>query len=381
MDYFDSYPIPDALKKPIIRLLALLNRKPLRLLLALSGGPDSTALLYALMALQKQEDFALGVAHVDHRWREESAEQADALLKKLKLWGIPFFLETLDPLSMQGNLEQSCRVLRLQFFAEVCRDKGYDAVLMAHHRDDQAETVLKRVLEGASFQALSAMEEITELEGMIIIRPWLGVPKDFILHFLSENKIGFFSDATNLDARFLRGRMRSRLFPFVEKEFGKSIREPLVRLSQECQELNAFFREKWREVFSDEKPWCSYLDCKTFTHPFELRWAVREWFRRLKIDVSCSIVETIVSLLMSNLSDRRVRIQRVEIAIDRKQLFLIPEVRNQPAVSLCTASQWGSWQVNVELYNGSQKEERGWRAAFSGRACAFLPEGDFELGL
>ena len=132
-------------------------RQNMPLLLAFSGGPDSLALLHLLMEFHKIRPLKLAIAHVDHGWREESAEEAAQIALMAANLGLPLHLRKLDPKHLSGNLEAACREERFRFFASLCRDHGYQAVLLAHHADDLAETVLKRALEGASLPRLAAV--------------------------------------------------------------------------------------------------------------------------------------------------------------------------------------------------------------------------------
>ncbi|MCH9703393.1 MAG: tRNA lysidine(34) synthetase TilS, partial [Chlamydiae bacterium] len=119
------------------------------LLLALSGGPDSMALLH----LMRELNHPFEVAHIDHGWREKSAEEAEKLQT---LVNEPFHLKRLEKFSQ--NAEDQARRARLNFFRELCEKRGLEGVLLGHHADDQAETVLKRLFEGARLTKLSGLE-------------------------------------------------------------------------------------------------------------------------------------------------------------------------------------------------------------------------------
>ena len=132
-------------------------------LIGLSGGPDSMALLHLLRECAQKKDLRIGVAHVNHCWRAESSYEAAQLEELVKNLGYSFHLKVLNPSELTGNLEDACRRERLAFFNELTHAYGYQAVILGHHRDDQAETVLKRFLEGASLVNLKGMEEIKRL--------------------------------------------------------------------------------------------------------------------------------------------------------------------------------------------------------------------------
>jgi tRNA(Ile)-lysidine synthase len=198
-------------------------------LLAYSGGGDSTALFELLLKYREIYPLDLHVAHVDHGWREESQEEALRLKARCP---VPFHLERLEIDIKAGNLEDRCRQLRLAFFNQVYQEIGAEALVMAHHANDQAETVLKRIFEGGPLHGLLPDRLI---EGMRVLRPLLGVQKKELLAYLDREGVPYFTDSTNEDERFLRGKMRKTIIPLLEEHFGKGIVAPLCRLAERSQ--------------------------------------------------------------------------------------------------------------------------------------------------
>ncbi len=214
------------------------------LLLGLSGGPDSLALFHLLLKYRKQHPFELGIAHVDHGWRQESSEEARLLQNIVEKEGLPFHLKTLLPEDLQGNLEAASRDARILFFADLCQKYHYQAVLLAHHADDQAETVLKRVLEGASLPYLCGLRETATVHNVLFWRPLLKINKNEILQWLERHQLKGFDDRTNRDPRFLRGKFRTRILPALSKEFGKQVEKNLERLGAEALEWHHYLNSK-----------------------------------------------------------------------------------------------------------------------------------------
>lgn len=205
------------------------------LVLALSGGPDSKALFYALQEVQGLD---LYVAHVDHGWRRESALEAMQLKEEMESLGVSFHLKTLT--RPQKNIEEESRKQRYGFFRELKSQYSCQAILLAHQKEDLAETVLKRVFEGAHLPFLGGMQPVQE----DLWRPLLSTSKEEILLFLTKRKISFFTDPTNLDPTYLRSRMRSELFPYLEQVFGKKIVDNLALLSERAFELKTFLEKE-----------------------------------------------------------------------------------------------------------------------------------------
>lgn len=206
------------------------------LALGLSGGPDSMALFELLLHHRDARPFELHVIHVDHGWRKESAEEAEALAELSAKHHCPFHLRLLEKTS-EKDLENRARQERLAFFCEVVQSTGAEALCLAHHGDDLAETVLKRLFEGAPLERLGAFGFESQIGDLRIWRPLIGLSKADI------TAIGF-DDATNRDQRFLRARMRLNLIPEIERHFGKGVQSALQRLSKRARNLDAYLAKR-----------------------------------------------------------------------------------------------------------------------------------------
>ncbi len=215
-------------------------------LLALSGGPDSMALFQCLVLFLKNNPFRykFHIAHVDHGWRPESSEEASILQNLSNIHSIPFHLKRLNPDHLEGNLEAAFRSERYNFFKEICSNHHLSGVMTAHHQGDQAETILKRVLEGSYWTNLSGLQPVTHMEGLEIFRPFLQITKKEILDFLIEHNINYFNDSTNNDVQFLRARMRHQILPWLNESFGKDVNSALLHLGSEMRELSSHLDEQ-----------------------------------------------------------------------------------------------------------------------------------------
>lgn len=361
-----------SIAKPLQELAAFY---PGPFLLALSGGPDSMALFHLLLALK----IPFGVAHVDHNWRKESSEEAEQLRLMSEKADIPFYLKVLDPEKLRGNLEQACRLERLNFFSTVCKEFLFHAVILGHHQDDLAETVLKRILEGACMSQWVCMEKISKRDELILCRPWLDIPKSDILNFLEKHSIPYFTDRTNSDLRFLRAKMRSKMIPEIEQHLGKSIRAPLARLSKESAELHDFMRNRWASKLKSGY----FLNGETVKTSFEMRFIVKHWLKNHLLDASYDVLEDLVGFVLSGKSDRCFIVKDYVIEVDRKKLFLRPALKEEnvaPLVLMEGRYQWGLWDVEVASVARKGKEKIGWKNAFKGDLKVFLPKGIHILG-
>jgi len=208
-----------------------LLKKNDRILVGVSGGPDSTALLYALRSLGRGLHLKLFVAHLDHGLRKDSALDAcfvSDLALKLKL---PLILGSVR-VKKCGSLEESARKARFDFLLRAAKKFKTDKIALGHNLDDQAETVLMRILRGTGLQGLGAILPKRVIEGREIIRPLIEVKRSEIEAYLKRNKIVFRRDATNKQDLFFRNRIRNRLIPLLEKDYNANIKSVLANLAQ-----------------------------------------------------------------------------------------------------------------------------------------------------
>ncbi len=196
-------------------------------ILGFSGGPDSSALLHSFWKLQRKYALDLHVVHVDHGWREESAREAEELRKYAETLGLPFIVKRLKS-SKGKNLEEEARNARFAIFQKTYESLGAQAIALGHQAGDQAETVIKRLLEGSHITKLGAMRNVSLHEKMTVWRPFIHLPKKVLVAYCKRQKIPFLIDKTNRDPRFLRSRMREDLIPMLEKYFGKAIESNLA---------------------------------------------------------------------------------------------------------------------------------------------------------
>lgn len=190
-----------------------------RILLAISGGPDSTALLLLAARWRDERKNAprLIAATVDHRLREESKAEAEAAAKLARKLKVPHFVLAWNGKKPKTGLQQAARAARYTFLLNLAREKKADAIVTAHTRDDQAETVLHRIGRGSGLRGLAGIRPRSTREGIVLLRPLLGVSKARLVATLRRAKIPFAEDPTNSDPRFLRPRLR-RLAPELAKE-------------------------------------------------------------------------------------------------------------------------------------------------------------------
>jgi len=211
----------------IIRNHGLLSRGG-RCLVAVSGGPDSMALMRVLAALRPRLGFTLAAAHVDHGLRPGEDEAELALVQKeAAALGLACECGRLDAgghARAQGlSVEHAARDLRHAFLAEAAERQQADKIALAHTADDQAEEVLLRLIRGTGRKGLAGMA----LRSGRLIRPFLTTEKREILRYLAIKGIPYLMDSSNLKPVYLRNRIRLELLPYLRENFNPAIDQGL----------------------------------------------------------------------------------------------------------------------------------------------------------
>ncbi len=204
-----------------------------RVLVAVSGGPDSIALLDALVELKEFLRLDFAIAHFNHRQRIESEEEEEFVRSLGKRYGIPVFVGHLSGELPAGvGKEAAMRSARYRFLLDTAKERGYSTVALAHHLDDQAETVLLNLLRGAGTQGLRGMLPKRTIEGIELVRPLLDVSRGEIEDYIRKRGLEFRIDKSNFSSEFLRNKVRLELLPYLEREFNPRIKERLAILAK-----------------------------------------------------------------------------------------------------------------------------------------------------
>ncbi len=264
-----------------------------RVLIAVSGGADSVALLWAAQELRSAGEVDFEVAHFQHHLRGEDslADQKFVveLCEKLK---IPCHVGEAD-WSQEKPSEATARQQRYAFFVQTCLDRGLTTVMTGHHAADQVETVLHHLIRGTSLTGLAGMAEERPLEhGIILSRPFLNMTRSAIESYLAEIEQEYCVDQTNAQSDFTRNRIRNELLPLLKQSFNEQVEAALLRLSQRAREVDDYLRGIAATVLRDAtlelSPLLCRLNAKTLLkHPelirreaFVLLWESQGWPRQ-----------------------------------------------------------------------------------------------------
>ncbi len=291
----------DPLVQKVRAFLAPLCETARPFLLGYSGGNDSKALLYILLQCRRVLGFELCLAHVDHGWRGESADERKVIAVEAEKLQLKLFSCRLDAKGVpKQNAESKARKERLQFFQEVYRKIDAQGLFLAHQADDQAETVLKRLLEGAHPMHWSGMGFEGRMGQMRTLRPLLEITKKQLGLWLEDHGQTPFVDSSNLDSRFLRGRMRSEIIPSLSAQFGKEVSYNLCKAAAASAEIHAYLMKRCEPYWG--KLVCTgssvQWDLTDVKEILELRWLIKIWLKERKLHVSYEVLQAICSGLL-----------------------------------------------------------------------------------
>ncbi len=205
-----------------------------KIIIGVSGGPDSVALLYAMNRLKYELGIQLHIAHYNHCMRKSSdADQrfVEALSNRLNISCTIGIWKGYNDNLRYGSLEESARKARFDFFIQVALKQNAAAVALAHNADDQAETILMRILRGTGALGIRGMLQDRKINNVRFIRPMLQVSRCDIERYLKDNNISFRIDPTNKQLKFFRNKIRHKLLPLIEAEYNSGVKGVLSNLA------------------------------------------------------------------------------------------------------------------------------------------------------
>jgi tRNA(Ile)-lysidine synthase len=209
------------------------------IVIGLSGGGDSVALTSALLGLRKRMGLKLAAAHLNHRLRGDESDRDEEFVRAMcARLGLELQVERAEGLGTisAANLEERARDARREFLRRAADRVGADFIALGHHRDDQAETVLMRLMRGAGAAGMAAMAERGPER---LIRPMLLISRAEIREYLSDCAIPFVEDSSNSSRDFLRNRIRGELLPMLERDYAPGLGARLVEVADEMRSLDA----------------------------------------------------------------------------------------------------------------------------------------------
>ncbi len=278
-----------------------------RVLVGVSGGPDSVALLHILVQLAPEWELAIGIAHLNHCLRgAESDRDADFVVRLAATLSLPCYNEAIpvqkDPAFRKLSLEAAARKVRYDFFDRISRLHGYHRIATGHQRDDNAELMLMFLFRGSGPLGFSGIPPVREGR---FVRPLISVGRNELVAFLNENAIPYHVDKSNRDMRHLRNRVRHETIPYIQACCNPGIVETLNRFSRivrsEDEWLNELIQSAYENtlVSSDNHRVVMSISALTALHEAAGRRVIRSAISRIKGDllkISFSHIEAVREL-------------------------------------------------------------------------------------
>lgn len=274
------------------------------IVVGVSGGPDSMALLNVLLRIKKQQNinYEIFVAHINHGIREEADEETKYVQDFCKKNDIKCFVkkEKVEELAKQNKIgtEEAGRKLRYDFFEEVLEKVNGNKIATAHNANDNAETVLMNIIRGASTSGLKGIEPIRD---NLFIRPLIKCSRNEIEEYCNINNLNPKYDKTNKENIYTRNKVRNLLIPYIEKEFNPQLVSSLNRLSNLALEENNYLNKVVEETYNKIKI-CEALGNETIDGKNTIEISLKE-FNKLDLVIKNRLVLYTINKLLGTAKD------------------------------------------------------------------------------
>lgn len=214
-----------------------------KIVLGVSGGPDSLFMLDILNKLKKDLQIELIVAHVNHKIRAEADEEEEFVRQFCEKIGIEFYSKRIEVEKYANNnkigLEEAGRKVRYEFFEEVCNKAEANKIAVAHNKNDKVETMIMHILRGSGTSGLQGIQP----QANKIIRPIIEIERKDIENYCEEQQLDPRIDKSNQDNTYTRNKIRNVVIPYINQEFNPNFIETMTRLSELITEENAFLNK------------------------------------------------------------------------------------------------------------------------------------------
>jgi tRNA(Ile)-lysidine synthase len=297
-----------------------------RYLIGVSGGRDSVALLHWLISAGYKK---LVICHLNHRLRGRSSDVDARYVQRVAAnYKIDFEPGSANVRALaktkKMSIETAAREARYGFFAEAARRRRCRTIFLAHHADDLVETFLFNLMRGAGITGLAATRDVStrrvDSVELTIVRPLLSVWRKDIDAYVRVHRLRFREDATNRNVAPMRNRIRNRIIPYLEKTFGRNVRQNIWRTATIAAE-----EDKWIDSELPASTDAKLSAAKLRMLPVAVqRRAILKWLRAQNIsDVGFDIIETVRSLLDPNASPGKVNLPQDRHARRRAKMIFI----------------------------------------------------------
>lgn len=352
-----------------------------KILAAVSGGADSVAMLHILCNLRQTIGLDILCGHINHQLRGKLSDDDQRFTAELcdKL-SVHFFAERIDVKTYAAqkklSIETAARQLRLEALKRIAQQAGCGCVATAHHKDDQAETMLFRLLRGTAFAGLAGIHPVVEHNGLRWIRPLLHIRKNEIESYCRQNGLSWRQDVSNLETHFRRNWIRCRLLPYLQQRSENDLVEKLSTLAQTALSLQQQVEKTAGKILEtsaiEKQPHSLLLSAAAIRHagPFVAGEILRTELNHLGCglrDVSLSHYRRFFELLDKNRAILELpggcTVRKKNDTVKFETAGSPPDTETIPPVEIPASGtvQFGNWRIQTRLIQITQKDLEAFR--------------------
>ena len=301
------------------------------IVVGLSGGADSVCLLYLLCQIKKEIPFTLSAIHIHHGLRKESDKEAAFVKDLCEKWKVLCRIEKIDVYSYQKEhhtgIEESARILRYQIFEQEAVSQK--KIALAHHKNDQAETVLFQMFRGSGLRGLRGIQPVRDC----YIRPLLCVTRSQIEEFLTKNEIFYVTDQSNFDTTYARNCIRHEILPIAEREICTGVTEHICASAESVNLALQYLDEEAERLFAEyiepTQSGCRVaIDWLKNQHPYmkqELTYRMYSFCCQKKKDITRQHIQAVLGLLEGQSGKKISLLYQTKAYVDQHHLYLEKE--------------------------------------------------------
>ena len=309
-----------------------------KIVLGVSGGPDSITMLDILRQIQEEFDFEIVVAHINHMIRKEAIQDEEYVKKYCEKNSIEFFVKRIDVMSVANNrkigTEEAGRFVRYEFFDEILKQTESNKIAIAHNKNDKVETIIMHLLRGSGLSGLKGIEPIREN----VIRPLIECERKEIEKYCDENRLEPRIDKTNFENDYTRNKIRNIVIPYIEKELNPNIIETIDRLSKVVKKEDRYLVKVALDVYDKilikQEPGQIMLELKGFNEQDEviksriILYTVKKLFGSSQ-GIEKIHINDIIKLCNNNIGNKYLTPnKKIKILVKDKKIFFMAQTKD-----------------------------------------------------
>lgn len=309
-----------------------------KIVLGVSGGPDSITMLDILRQIREEFDFEIVVAHINHMIRKEAIIDEEYVKEYCKKNNIRCFVKRIDVMSVANNrkigTEEAGRFVRYEFFDEILKQTESNKIAIAHNKNDKAETIIMHLLRGSGLSGLKGIEPIRGN----VIRPLIECERKEIEKYCDENKLEPRIDKTNFENDYTRNKIRNIVIPYIEKELNSNIIETIDRLSEVVKKEDKYLEKVALDVYDKilikQEPGQIMLELKGFNEQDEviksriILYTVKKLFGSSQ-GIEKIHINDIIKLCNNNIGNKYLTPnKKIKILVKDKKIFFMAQTKD-----------------------------------------------------